>query len=60
MAVYCIADGKYKIFDSHAGDHCDTIHFQGTCVLLDLQTLNTLLDYIQEFYRYSNLMLFLN
>ena len=55
VAIYCTTDGKYKIFrDIYIRDSCGMIHPQGTCVLLELQTLNSLLNYIQTLYRYTN------
>ena len=46
VGIYCTTDGKYKIFDSHARDSCGMIDPQGTCVLLELETLNELFNYI--------------
>ena len=54
VGIYCTTDGKYKIFDSHARDSCGMVDPQGTCVLLELESLNALFSYIQTFYRYTN------
>ena len=54
VGIYCTTDGKYKIFDSHARDSCGMVDPQGTCVLLELETLNALFSYIQTFYKYAN------
>ena len=54
VGIYCTADGKFKIFDSHARDSRGMVHPEGTCVLLELQNLNNLLSYVQEFYKSSN------
>ena len=48
VAVYCEADGKFKIFDSHARDLFGLAHPQGTCVLLDALT-----NYFQTLYIHS-------
>ena len=54
VGIYRSTDGKYKIFDSHARDSCGMVDPQGTCVLLELESLNALFSYIQTFYRYTN------
>ena len=37
-----------KIFDSHARDIYDTSHLPGTCVLLEVSSLNSLVHYFQS------------
>ena len=54
VGIYCTTGGKYKIFDSHARDSCGMVNPQGTCVLLELESLNALFGYIQTFYKYTN------
>ena len=51
VAIYCISDGKFKIFDSHARDLFGMPHPQGTCVLLEVNTLNELVNYFQMVYQ---------
>ncbi|XP_015764283.1 PREDICTED: uncharacterized protein LOC107343234 [Acropora digitifera] len=51
VAIYCTADGKFKIFDSHARDSFGIPHPQGTCVLLEVNTLNELVNYFQMVYQ---------
>ena len=51
MAIYCTANGKFKIFDSHARDSFGIPHPQGTCVLLEVNTLNELINYFQMVYQ---------
>ena len=51
VALYCTADGKFKIFDSHARDSFGIPHPQGTCVLLEVNTLNELINYFQMVYQ---------
>ena len=51
VALYCTADGKFKIFDSHARDSFGIPHPQGTCVLLEANTLNELINYFQMVYQ---------
>ena len=47
VAIYCTTDGKFKIFDSHARNAFGMPHPQGTCVLLEINTLNELINYFQ-------------
>ena len=51
MAIYCTANGKFKIFDSHARDSFGVPHPQGMCVLLEVNTLNELINYFQMVYQ---------
>jgi hypothetical protein len=40
-----------KIFDSHARDSFGMAHPNGTCVLVEVDSINTLLQYFQELYQ---------
>ena len=51
MAIYCTADGKFKIFGSHARDSFGIPHPQGTCVLLEINTLNEPINHFQMVYQ---------
>lgn len=39
---------RFKIFDSHARDLYGRSHPQGTCVLLDVSSVNSLVHYFQS------------
>ena len=56
VGFYCNGDGKFKIFDSHGRDPYGMPHPQGTCVLLEVNTLNELIDYFQGLYQNSNVL----
>ena len=56
MAIYCTTDGKFKIFDSHARNAFGMPHPQGTCVLLEINTLNELINYFQMVYQIPDVM----
>ena len=49
--IYCTADGKFKIFHSHARDSFGIPHPQGTCVLLEVNTLNELINHFKIVYQ---------
>ena len=38
----------FKVFDSHAGDLCGRSNINGACVLLELSSLNCLIQYFQS------------
>ena len=40
-------NGSYKIFDSHARDEYGRSHPQGTCVLLEVPSIQDLVQYFQ-------------
>ena len=42
--------GMFKIFDSHARDAFDKSHPQGTCVLLEVPSIQKLVQYFQGMY----------
>ena len=48
LLLYCNATAGFKIFDSHARDFYGRSHPQGTCVLLDLLSINGLVHYFQS------------
>ena len=51
VGFYCNGDDKFKIFDSHSRDSYDMPHPPGTCVLLEVNTLNELINYFQGHYQ---------
>ena len=54
ISMYCTPDGKFKMFDSHARDAFGMPHSQGTCVLLEAQSIHDVLCYLQTLYENSN------
>ena len=54
VSMYCIPGGKFKIFDSHARDAFGMPHSQGTCVLLEAQSIQDVTCYLQTLYENSN------
>ena len=52
--MYHTPEGRFKVFDSHAKDLFGTPHPQVTCVLLELETLNELINHFQALYAISN------
>ncbi|KXJ13769.1 ATP-dependent DNA helicase PIF1 [Exaiptasia diaphana] len=54
VAIYCKNNGGFKIFDSHARDVFGFPHPQGTCVLIDTNSYETLISYFQNLYARSN------
>ena len=56
VGFYCNGDGKFKIFDSHGRDSYGLPHPQGTCVLLEVNTLNELINYFQGLYQNPNVL----
>lgn len=48
--VYCVYNGHFKVFDSHARDIYGKSHRQGTCVLLDIPSKENLIQYFQSLY----------
>ena len=47
VGFYFNGDGKFKIFDSHGRDSYGMPHPKGTCVLLEVNTLNELINYFE-------------
>ena len=48
VAIYCKGNVGLNIFDSHARDIYGRSHPQGTCVLLEVSSLNSLVHYFQS------------
>ena len=48
VAIYCKGNVGLKILDSHARDIYSRSHPQGTCVLLEVSSLNSLVHYFQS------------
>ena len=48
VAIYCKGNVGLNIFDSHARDIYGRSHPQGTCVLLEVSSLNSLVHYSQS------------
>ena len=46
VSTRCNGDIRFKIFDSHAGDVYRRAHLQGTCVLLETLSLDSLVCYL--------------
>ena len=44
-------NGSLKIFDSHARDPFGFPHPHGTCVLLEVSSINNLIEYFKMFYK---------
>ena len=56
VGIYHTMDAKFKIIDSHARDSFGMPHPQGTCVLLEVQNLNELVNYFQVLYNDSSVL----
>ena len=56
VGFYCNGYGKFKIFDYHGRDSYGMSHPQGTCVLLEVNTLNELIKYFQGLYQNPNVL----
>ena len=52
----CNGDGKFKTFYSHVRDSYGMPHPQGTCVLLEVNTLNELINYSEGLYQNRNVL----
>ena len=50
VAVYCNGNISFKIFDSYARDLCGRAHPEGTCVFLEVSSLDFLIHYIKSIY----------
>jgi hypothetical protein len=53
VCAYCVSHGRFKIFDSHSRDTYGMTHSQGTCVLLELQSISNLIEYIHSLYYHA-------
>ena len=48
VVIYCYGNMRFKIFDSHARDFFGRGHPQGTCVLLEIPSLISLVHYFKS------------
>ena len=51
VSIYSIPNGLLQIFDSHARYSFGMAHPQGTCVLLEVNSINSLVEYFQNLYK---------
>ena len=51
VSVYLMPNGSLKLFDSHARDSFGMAHPHGTCVLLELTSLDYLTEYFKTCYK---------
>ena len=56
VGFYCNGDGMFKISDSHGSDSYGMPHPQGICVLLEVKTLNELINHFQCLYQNPNVL----
>ena len=54
VSIYHTDNGSYKIFDSHARDEYGTSHPQGTCVQLEVPSIQGLVQYFQAIHPLSD------
>ena len=50
VAIYTLPNGGYKIFDSHSKDLLGMTHPLGTCTLIEIDSLNNLVQYFHSFH----------
>ena len=55
VAIYYTNNEIFKIFDSHARDLYGNSHPQGTCVLLEASSINSLVQYFQSIHNNQTL-----
>ena len=55
VGIYCCNNGAFKIFDSHGRDLYGNSHPEGTCVLLEVPSVSSLVQYIQSLYQISDI-----
>lgn len=55
VSIYCTPNGKFKIFDSHVRDALGMRHCEGTCVLLEAQSMHAIICHLQTLYENSNI-----
>ena len=55
MGICSIEGGGYKVFDSHARDMYGYRHSEGTCVLLEIPSMNKSVQYFQSLYSYEDI-----
>ena len=51
VGIYSINNDGFKVFDSHARDVYGYSDPEGTCVLLEMRSMNELVEYFQSLYR---------
>ena len=56
VGFYRNGDGMFKISDSHGSDSYGMPHPQGICVLLEVNTLNELINHFQGLYQNPNVL----
>lgn len=54
VSIYHTDNGSYKIFDSHARDEYGRSHPSGTCVLLEVPSIQGLVQYFQTIHSLSD------
>ena len=50
VAIYSLANGRYKIFDSHSKDLSGLTHPLGTCTLIEIDSLDNVVQYLHTFH----------
>ena len=50
VSIYLSSNGVFKLFDSHSRDLSGKSHPQGTCILLEINSINDLLEYLRHAY----------
>ena len=50
VAIYCLPNGGYKVFDSHSRDLFGMAHPYGACTLIEIDSLMNLVQYFQNIY----------
>ena len=50
VAIYSLANGRYKIFDSHSKDLSGLTHPLGTCTLIETDSLDNVVQYLHTFH----------
>ena len=51
ISIYTIPNGSLKIFDTHERDSFGMAHSHGTCVLLEINSINNLVEYFKNLYK---------
>ena len=50
VAIFSLHNGRYKIFDSHSKDLLGMRYPLGTCKLIEIDSLNNLVQYFHTFH----------
>lgn len=58
VAIIIDSKGHYRLFDSHSCDMHGNIAFNGTAVLLEFNTIDETVQYVQHFYRAKSVVAF--